>query len=158
MKLTEVLGELKKFDGELNKLYGKRQKILTAKRIMHTDKMTLQEIKDEEAKISTERKEKFLAVETEIEKVKTEIIGNKLLLMKKNEELGLNEKIINLKMIRIELSKLMELITNKSYIFSDETSDSIIEELKLNERVKELEDEKRKLDAEIQATNWNNSI
>ena len=158
MKLTEVLGELKKFDGELNKLYGKRQKILTAKRIMHTDKMTLQEIKDEEAKISTERKEKFLAVETEIEKVKTEIIGNKLLLMKKNEELGLNEKIINLKMIRIELSKLMELITNKSYIFSDETSDSIIEELKLNERVKELEDEKRKLDAEIQTTNWNNSI
>jgi hypothetical protein len=158
MKLTEVLGELKKFDGELNKLYGKRQKILTAKKITHTDKMTLQEIKDEESKMSTERKEKFILVEKEIERMKERIIENKLLLMQKNQELGLNEKIINLKMIRIELSKLMELVTNKSYIFSDELADSIVEELGLNERITELEDEKRKLDAEIQAINWSNSV
>jgi hypothetical protein len=158
MKLTEVLGELKKFDGELNKLYGKRQKILTMKRITHTDKMTLQEIKDEEAKMSTERKEKFILVEKEIERMKERIIENKLLLMKKNQELGLNEKIINVKMIRIELSKLMELVTNKSYIFSDELVDSIVDELNLNERITELEDEKRKLDAEIQAINWSNSV
>jgi hypothetical protein len=158
MKLTEVLGELKKFDGELNKLYGKRQKILTMKRITHTDKMTLQEIKDEETKMSTERKGKFILVEKEIERMKERIIENKLILMKKNEELGLNEKIIKIKMIRIELSKLMELVTNKSYIFSDELVDSIVDELELNERITELEDEKRKLDAEIQAINWNSSV
>jgi hypothetical protein len=157
VRLTEVLGELKRYDGELNKLYSKRKKLLSSSLSLHTDKMSLQEIKEAEVTFSKERKVKFIALEAEIESVKNKVIENKLLLMKKNEELGLNEKIIKLKMIRIELSKLMELSDTNDY-FSSRVSETATEELKLADKIKALEDEKRKLDTEIQGINWSSTF
>jgi hypothetical protein len=157
VRLTEVLGELKRYDGELNKLYSKRKKLLSSSLSLHTDKMSLQEIKEAEVTFSKERKDKFVALEADIEATKNKIIENKLLLMKKNEELGLNEKIIKLKMIRIELSKLMELSDTNDY-FSSRVSETATEELKLADKIKALEDEKRKLDTEIQGINWSSTF
>jgi hypothetical protein len=157
MKLTEVLGELKKLDGDLNKLYVKRERILKSNPVTHVDKMTLQELKDAEAGFAKERAEKYKQVDAEIETMKVRIISYKVLLMQRNQELGLNEKIIGLKMVRIELSKLMSLIESDRWFLSSSALDSTVDDLKINEKIRDLEAEKRKLDAEIQMINWNNS-
>jgi hypothetical protein len=156
MKLTEVLGELKKLDGDLNKLYLKRERILKSNPAMHVDKMTLQELKDAENKFAGERTEKYKIVDAEIENMKERIISYKVLLMKRNQELGLNVKIIRLKMIRIELAKLMSLANIERYYLASSAIDTAIDDLKINEKIKSLEDDKRQLDAEIQAINWDN--
>jgi hypothetical protein len=157
MKLNEVLGELKKLDGDLNKLYSKRERTLKSNPVTHVDKMTLQEIKDAEAKFSAERAKKYIEIDAEIERIKQRIIDHKVLLMARNHELGLNEKIIKLKMIRIELSKLMGLVDTDRYFLSTSALDTVVDDLKINDKIKNLEAEKRKIDAEIQAINWNNS-
>jgi hypothetical protein len=157
MKLNEILGELKKLDGDLNKLYSKRERVLKSNSMTHVDKMTLQELKDAESNFAKERAEKYRQIDAEIEHIKERIVDNKVLLMQRNQELGLNEKIIKLKMIRIELSKLMSLIDTDMYFMSASTLDSTVDELKINDKIKSLEAEKRLLDAEIQSINWNNS-
>ena len=53
--------------------------------------------------------------------------------------------------MRIELSRLMKLI--KSRIFDSFDAD-VFEELGLAAKIKELEEQKQKLDNEIQKSNW----
>jgi hypothetical protein len=155
MKMNEWLGELKKFDNELNKLYEKRKKIVAQRISLHIDKMTLIEIKEAEKKFAEDKLSKFLQIESDIASMRQEIILRKVKLMKRNQDLGLNDKIIRLKMIRIELSKLMELNKSESYF---ETPESTLEDLNISNRIKLLENDKRALDAEIQAINWTSEI
>mgnify|MGYP001576438805 CR=1 FL=1 len=97
--------------------------------------------------------EKFAKATSDIEKLKKEIVEAKNKINKKNVESNVDLKLAEMKYLRLELSKLMNLIKKSSY------SENLIdmdawEELGLANRIKELEAKKSKLDAEIQSINW----
>ena len=62
-----------------------------------------------------------------------------------------------MKFLRLELSKLMNIIKT-SGIYSEKIDINLWDELGINNRIRELEKSKRKLDAEIQAINWSTEI
>jgi len=159
MKINEALNELKKLDSELNKLFEKRAKVVNSSVKLYVEKMTLPEIQAEKAKFAEARNAKYLTADTEITVCLDKITQLKARIMARNVELGLNKYIIELKMTRIELSKLMEIVKGERYsMFASESSDDIVEQLKISERIKELEDCKAKLDAKLQAANWQNDL
>jgi hypothetical protein len=153
MKLNELMAELKRMDGELNKLYERRSKSVAGKATLYVDKMTLEEIKRAEADFGNEQSVTFQKIDLEIKELSEKIIWYKTKQMEFNVRYGLNDKIIRLKMIRIELSKLMELVKGERYIY-DRGSDKTVERLCIYAKIDALEDEKRKLDAELQYSNW----
>ena len=153
MKLNELMAELKRLDGELNKLFERRAKSVAGKPTMYVDKMTLDEIKKAEADFGNEQISAFQKVDAEVKEVIDKIIWYKSKQMEINVKYGLNDKIIRLKMIRIELSKLMELVKGDRYMY-DRVGDKAAERLGVYGKIDALEIEKRKLDAELQYANW----
>jgi len=158
MKINEALNELKKLDNELNKLFDKRAKIVSSSPKIYAEKMTLSEIHAEKAKFAELRNEKYYLVDDEVTICLGKITQLKAQIMAKNVELGLNKYIIDLKMTRIELSKLMELAKGERYSILSDNTDEVVEQLKIQERIKELEDYKAKIDAKLQAANWQNDL
>jgi len=101
--------------------------------------------------------EKFSKATNEIEKLKKEIVEAKNKINKKNVESNIDLKLAEMKYLRLELSKLMNLIKKSSYAENLIDIDAW-EELGLANRIKELEAKKSKLDAEIQSINWSTDI
>jgi chromosome segregation ATPase len=153
MKLNEALGELKRLDGELNKLYDKRAKIVASKPTLYVDKMTLDEIKKVEDSFEFERKGKFEEIQEKLGELTARLRYLKTKIMDVNSTYQLNDKIIRLKQIRIELSKLMEMAKGDRF-YGLSNQDTVIEGLEIYKEIERLENDKRKIDAELQYANW----
>ncbi len=91
-------------------------------------------------------------IDKKIGRLIKEIIEGKNAVNKKNVEIGIDKKLAEMKYLRIELSKLMNLI-KRGRIY-DSFDSEVFEELGLAAKIKGLEEQKQKLDNEIQKANW----
>ena len=156
MKISEKLSEIKQKEGQLMRLYSLRDTFVKQsfkEEAIITEKDSSKELEKKQEEFIKKKAEKFAKATNDIEKLKTEIVEAKNKINKKNVESNVDLKLAEMKYLRLELSKLMNLIKKSSY------SENLIdidawEELGLADRIKELEAKKSKLDAEIQSVNW----
>lgn len=156
MKISEKLSEIKQKEGHLMRLYSFRDTIVKQsfkEEAIITEKDSSKELEKRQTEFIKNKAEKFAKATSDIEKLKKEIVEAKNKINKKNVESNIDLKLAEMKYLRLELSKLMNLIKKSSY------SENLIdmgawEELGLANRIKELEAKKSKLDAEIQSINW----
>ncbi len=160
MKISEKLSEIKQKEGQLMRLYNLRdtfakQSFKDEVRVSEKDSATVLEKKQRE--FIKKKSEKFAKVTDDIERLKRDIIESKNNINKKNVEKGVDRKLAEMKYLRLELSKLMNLIKKDSYL--DKFIDiDLWEEVGLEKRIKELETKKSKLDSEIQKVNWSTDV
>ncbi len=152
MKISEKLSEIKQKEGQLMRLYNLRD---TFAKQSFREEVIVREKKQKE--FIKNKAEKFAKVTNDIEKLKNEIVETKNKINRKNVESSVDRKLAEIKYLRLELSKLMNLIKKDSYI--DKFIDiDLWQELGLANRIKELEAKKSKLDAEIQFVNWSTEV
>ena len=160
MKISEKLSEIKQKEGQLMRLYNLRHtfaKQSFKEEVILIEKDSTKELEKKQKEFIKKKAEKFAKVTNDIEKLKNEIVETKNEINKKNMESGVDRKLAEMKYLRLELSKLMNLIKKDSYL--DKFIDiDLWEELGLANRIKELESKKSKLDAEIQSINWSNEL
>ena len=160
MKISEKLSEIKQKEGQLMRLYNLRDtfaKQSFKEEVMVREKDSTKELEKKQKEFIKNKSEKFAKVTNDIEKLKNEIVETKNKINRKNVESGVDRKLAEMKYLRLELSKLMNLIKKDSYL--DKFIDiDLWEELGLANRIKELESKKSKLDAEIQTVNWSNEV
>ena len=159
MKISEKLAVIRRKEGELMRLYELRESIAKQsfkESIIRTEKETTKEIEARQKEFITNKKSKIIDIEKKIGQLTREIINGKNEINKKNVEIGIDKKLAEIKYLRIELSKLMNLI-KRGRIFDSFDSD-VFEELGLAVKIKELEEQKQKLDNEIQKSNWSIEI
>jgi len=159
MKISEKLAEIKRREGELARLLELRDSV--AKETFHeseiiTKEMSKLEIQEARKQLLSDKKKKVDETTLKIDALTKEIIDSKNKINKKNVDAGIDRKIMEIKYIRIELSRIMALL--KTYSFRSDLNAGIYEGLELEKRIKELEDRKSKIDAEIQFANWNKEV
>lgn len=160
MKISEKLSEIKQKEGQLMRLYGFRDTIVKQsfkEEAIITEKDSSKELEKRQKEFIKNKAEKFAKATSDIEKLKKEIVEAKNKINKKNVESNVDLKLAEMKYLRLELSKLMNLIKKSSY------SENLIdmdawEGLGLANRIKELEAKKSKLDEEIQSINWSTEV
>ncbi len=155
MKISEKLAIIKGQEGELMRLYELRDSIAkqSFKEVaIRTEKETAKEIEKRQKEFINNKKAKVTEIDKKITQLTKEIIEGKNSVNRKNVEIGIDKKLAEIKYLRIELSKLMNLI-KRGRIF-DSLDAEVFEELGLAAKIKELEEQKQKLDNEIQKTNW----
>ena len=160
MKISEKLSEIKQKEGQLMRLYSLRDTFVKQsfkEEAIITEKDSSKELEKKRRKFIKNKAEKFSKATNEIEKLKKEIVEAKNKINKKNVESNIDLKLAEMKYLRLELSKLMNLIKKSSYAENLIDIDAW-EELGLANRIKELEAKKSKLDAEIQSINWSTDI
>ena len=87
-----------------------------------------------------------------------DIINAKNAVNRRNIELGTDKDLVKIKYLRLELSRLMKVIKDSSVFSRYELDIDMCDELNLPGKIKALEQEKAKLDAKIQFSNWTNSL
>lgn len=155
MKISEKLAVIRRQEGELMRLYELRESIAKQsfkESTIRTEKETSKEIEKKQKEFMDNKKAKVADINQKIRQLIKDIIEGKNEVNKKNVEIGIDKKLAEMKYLRIDLSKLMALIKNSRY-FTPLDSD-IFEELGLAVKIKELEEQKQKLDNEIQKSNW----
>jgi hypothetical protein len=155
MKISEKLAVIKRQEGELMRTYELRDVIAKQsfkENVLLSGKETSKELEARQKKFVEGKKSKVEECNKKIETLKSSIIDGKNNINKKNVEIGLDKKLAEIKYLRIELSKLMNLIKNDSY--SSSLNVDVFETLGIASRIKELEEQKQKLDNEIQKINW----
>lgn len=161
MRISEKLSILKQKDGKMNRLYALRQTVLTKNfesTIINKENITEAELKIKREEFNKTKLERYKKINEEIKELKEEIITSRNLLNKKNVEGGIDEKLIRIKYLRIELSKLMSDLKREKYSFEDNIDLDDYERLDLGKEISELEGEKAKLDADIQKFNFENEV
>ena len=123
---------------------------------IRTEKETSKEIEKKQKEFMENKKAKVIECDKKITQLTKEIVEGKNRLNKKNVEIGIDRKLAEIKYLRIELSKLMKLAKASSY--SESFDADVFEQLGLSVKIKELEEQKQKLDNEIQKTNWSVEI
>ena len=160
MKISEKLSEIKQKEGQLMRLYNLRDtfaKQSFKEEVIVREKDSTKELEKKQEEFIKNKAEKFAKVTNDIEKLKNEIVETKNKINRKNVESSVDRKLAEMKYLRLELSKLMNLIKKDSYI--DKFIDiDLWQELGLANRIKELEAKKSKLDAEIQSINWSTEV
>lgn len=154
MKLSEKLAIIKREEGELMRLYELRDAIAkqSFKENSHfSGKETAKEIEKRQREFFEEKKNRVEECSKKIEALKKNIIEAKNKINLINVEEGIDSKLAEVKYLRIELSKLMKLI-KVGYL--DSLDVNIFETLGISSRIKELEEQKQRLDNEIQKMNW----
>ncbi|MEK6949369.1 MAG: hypothetical protein AABX34_04055 [Nanoarchaeota archaeon] len=155
MKISEKLAIIRRQEGELMRLYELRESIAKQsfkESTIRTEKETSKEIEKKQKEFIENKKAKVADINQKIRQLIEDITEGKNEVNKKNVEIGIDKKLAEMKYLRIDLSKLMALIKNSRY-FTPLDSD-IFEELGLAVKIKELEEQKQKLDNEIQKSNW----
>jgi len=164
MKISEKLAELKRKEGELMRTYDLRDSVIRQgfkDMLITTENLSSADIEMKQREFLAKKKLKVAELTSRIAHLTGEIIEGKKLLNKKNVELGVDDMLVQMKFLRLELSKLMNLIKKDRYgIFGSGTNIDIdiFEELGIANRIKELETIKSKLDAQIQQANWSNEL
>lgn len=155
MKISEKLAIIRRQEGELMRLYELRESIAKQsfkESTIRTEKETSKEIEKKQKEFMDNKKAKVMECDKKIAQLTKEIVGGKNQVNKKNVEVGTDKKLAEIKYMRIELSKLMKLI--KSGRIFDSFDADVFEELGLSAKIKEIEEQKQKLDNEIQKSNW----
>lgn len=163
MKVSEKLAELKQMEGELIRKYSLRDSIakhtFTETLLQQAKDMDKAAIEAEHTKFIEDKKNKVNELTASIEKLQTKIIDGRNQVNKKNIESGLDKKLIQMKFLRLELSKLMALIKKEGFMARGlDINIDIWDELGISDRITELETKKFKLDAEIQQANWSSDL
>ena len=155
MKISEKLSITRRQEGELTRLYDLRESIAKQsfrESVIRAEKETAKEIEKRQKEFLENKKSKVAEIDKRIRQLTKDIVEGKNQLNKKNVEIGIDKKLAEIKYLRIELSKLMRLAKVSSY--SDSFDADVFEQLGLSVKIKELEEQKQKLDSEIQKTNW----
>lgn len=162
MKISEKLSELKQKEGELMRLYDFRENIISQKldgnirKLEDLDDADYKEKKDEFLKL---KKEKVDELNTKIDALKSEIIEGKNAINKLNIKNDIDKQLLEVKYLKLELSRLMKSIKTDGYSFMKSSLDTdVYEVLGMNERIKELEKRKGKISAAIQNANWSTDV
>lgn len=162
MKISEKLSELKRKEGELMRLYSLRDAVIKKgfkEAVMLTGEEKADELEVKKADYLGKKRSRIEELNLKIEALKQEIIDGRNIVNQKNIEGGIDLKLVEMKFLRLELSKLMNAIKKDRYAYSVMEIDiDIWEELGIDQRIKELENKKAKLDAEIQSWNWNTKL
>ena len=159
MKVSEKLAIIRRQEGELTRLYELRESIAKQsfkETAIRTEKETSKEIEKRQKEFLDNKKAKVAECDKKIRQLTKDIVEAKNMINRKNVEIGIDKKLAEIKYLRIELSKLMNLI-KRSRIFDSLDAD-VFEELGLAIKIKELEEQKQKLDNEIQKSNWSIEI
>jgi|SRR3989338_2765884 len=159
MKISEKLAIIRRQEGELMRLYELREGIAKQsfkESAIRTEKETSKEIEKKQKEFLENKKAKVIECDKKITQLTKDVIEGKNHVNRKNVEIGIDKKLAEIKYLRIELSKLMNLI-KRGRIFDSFDAD-VFEELDLSAKIKELEEQKQKLDNEIQKTNWSTDL
>ena len=159
MKISEKLAITRRQEGELIRLYELRESIAKQsfrESTIRTEKDTSKEIEKRQKEFLENKKSKVEEIDKRVRQLTMDIVESKNKINKKNVEIGIDRKLAEIKYLRIELSKLMKLAKVSSY--SDSFDADVFEQLGLSVKIKELEEQKQKLDNEIQKTNWSVEI
>lgn len=161
MKLSEKLSEIKQDESALNRLYSYRESVVKQdiREAMFRDEEP--EVRQAQIqKLTLEKKAKVDATSLEIDVLREKLVVAKNIVNKRNLELGLDKMLIEMKYLRLELSRLMNLVKSDRYSIGRSFGIDITayDELGIANRIKHLEHEKNKLDAQIQFINWSNDI
>ncbi len=155
MKISEKLAAIKRQEGELMRLYELRESIAKQsfkETAIRTEKETLKDVEKRQKEFLENKKSKVADIDEKIGQLIKDIVEEKNAVNKKNVEIGIDRKLAEIKYLRIELSKLMNLL--KSGRIYDSFDSGVFEELGLAAKIKGLEEQKQKLDNEIQKANW----
>ncbi|MBI1935464.1 hypothetical protein HYS31_03405 [Candidatus Woesearchaeota archaeon] len=155
MKISEKLAITRRLEGELTRLYDLRESIAKQsfkESAIRTEKDTAKEIEKRQKEFLESKKSKVEDIDKRIKQLTKDIVEGKNQLNKKNVEIGIDRKLVEIKYLRIELSKLMRLAKVSSY--SDSLDSDVFEELGISAKIKEFEEKKQKIDSEIQKANW----
>ena len=153
MKISEKLSEIKRKEGELQRLISSREQIVDEsfrESTTVTADMSAEQIDTLKRKFKEDKTNRFEECTRQINSMVSEILTAKNQINKKNLANGIDSKLLEIKYIRLELSRLMKFIGKRDYL-SNSSKDS----LDYNNMIKQLEDRKSKLDSEIQFINWN---
>ena len=159
MKISEKLAIIRRKEGELTRLYELRESIAKQsfkESAIRTEKETAKEIEARQKGFLANKKLKIADIDKRIGQLTQEIVEGKNQINRKNVETGIDKKLAEIKYLRIELSKLMGLIKGSRYFTSFDSD--VFEELGLAVKIKDLEEQKQKLDNEIQKSNWSIEI
>lgn len=160
MKASQFLAEIKQTEGELLRTIAIRDDIIQHELQMknwETEKKTAKELEKIEKEFLETKKKRFNETSKKINDLKKRLIDMKAIVNKKNIELGLDKKLLEIKYLRIELAKLMEHIKTDRYsVLSRSKKD--IEDLGIQTLIKELEQKKLKLDSEVQNINFRTEL
>ena len=154
MKISEKLAITRRQEGELIRLYELRESIAKQsfrESTIRVEKETIKDIEKRQKEFLENKKSKVEEIDKRVRQLTMDIVESK-----KNVEIGIDRKLAEIKYLRIELSKLMKLAKVSSY--SDSFDADVFEQLGLSVKIKELEEQKQKLDNEIQKTNWSVEI
>ena len=157
MKLSEKLSQIKQKEGHLTRLYSLRDTVAKQEfkeTIITREKDSSKLLEKKKSEFTKQKIAKFNAITKEI---KHEIIESKNRINRINVEKGIDMKLAEMKHLRIELSKLMELV-KKGYLTDRGIDLEIWEQLGAANRIKELETRKSKLDSQIQQINWSMEV
>ena len=159
MKISEKLAITRRQEGELIRLYELRESIAKQsfrESTIRVEKETIKDIEKRQKEFLENKKSKVEEIDKRVRQLTMDIVESKNKINKKNVEIGIDRKLAEIKYLRIELSKLMKLAKVSSY--SDSFDADVFEQLGLSVKIKELEEQKQKLDNEIQKTNWSVEI
>ena len=159
MKISEKLAITRRQEGELNRLYDLRESIAKQsfrESTIRTEKETSKEVEKKQKEFLENKKSKVAEIDKRIRQLTKDIVEGKNQVNRKNVEIGIDKKLAEIKYLRIELSKLMKLAKVSSY--SESFDADVFEQRGLSVKIKELEEQKQKLDNEIQKTNWSVEI
>jgi len=160
MKISEKIAELKQKEGELMRLYDMRDSVAKQSfkdAVVRTEKESAKEIEKKQEEFLGKKMKRVAELTGQIQKLKEYLVEGKNRVNKKNVDLNIDKKLAEMKFLRLELSKLMNLVKIERYAF-DKIDIDLWDKLGILDRIKELEKQKRKLDAEIQVTNWSNEL
>lgn len=157
MKISEKLSEIKQKEALLNRQFGLMESVIEKdfdKKLCGPD-TTSEYLERKYIEFVAEKKRRVADITAQIDKLTAEIIAAKNEVNKLNIQNGMDKYLIELKYLRIELSKLMK-AGKKGYL--RETSVDELEELGIPERIKTLEAKKNKIEATVQFSNWTKEI
>ncbi len=161
MKLSEALAETTRIEGELMRTMELRDAV-----VREEHSQLKYGCKDLDPAVFAELTSQFISKKTtrvnELDADIKILIGNLLNLKnsinRRNVEVGIDLKLQKMKYLRIQLSRLMALLKSGSRFSDNGLSDDLRAALNINNKIKELEREKSKLDSEIQQLNWTTSL
>ena len=151
MKISEKLSEIKRKEGELSRLVETRKNIFK-KEFSGFREANKEDFKKEKDFFMNNKKEEFIKLSDKIYQLTEDIISDKNKINNLNIKAGIDKKILEIKYIRIELSRIMKLLSEYSY---DPEVGSF---LSIEENIKQLENDKSRIDAEIQHFNWSTEL
>lgn len=155
--ISETLMEVKTIQSDLLRAIEVREEVITKAltfKVWETEKKTAKQLEQLEEDFVKDKSKRLTDINKKINGLKKQLLDLKHKVNQKNIELGIDNKILEVKWLRIELSKLMIYITKKNYFSgSGDLSTEHLEKIGLLDTIKGLEDKKRKLDADIQSIN-----